>query len=311
MGKAVCLLVRFRMMTLLLLLFLQFHGQLFIPQRSSADCFEWEVEYHGGGLTNPMVTGISSPDKCQQLCQQREGCNYFTWVNSQHDVIDYRNTCWLKSSQGNPQSCTTCVSGPSSCGSNPDPTTPSGCCEVVTISSTGDAPDYQWTRFGTYRYYDTSGDGRPMYKQEPKGNYLYYLDWLGVWYVNDNPLENMGGLINWGDAWCPSDIQEDWSFYRYGEGEVNDWEADPSIKVNCDSSNPQPPTTTTTTTSTQKPTTHTTHPNSEPCTWGAACNGCDVWAEQDGVRYCCANQCDWGDVWVWGENGEVKCECTH
>ena len=41
------------------------------------DCFEWGVEYHGGGLENPMVTGVSSPDECQHLCQQRQGCQYF------------------------------------------------------------------------------------------------------------------------------------------------------------------------------------------------------------------------------------------
>ena len=34
------------------------------------DCFEWGVEYHGGGLENPMVTGVTSPDSCQILCQE-------------------------------------------------------------------------------------------------------------------------------------------------------------------------------------------------------------------------------------------------
>ena len=27
------------------------------------DCFEWEVEYHGGGLQDNLLTGVSSPDK--------------------------------------------------------------------------------------------------------------------------------------------------------------------------------------------------------------------------------------------------------
>merc|ERR1712243_158906 len=65
------------------------------------DCFVWEVEYHGGGLENPMVTGVTSPDQCQELCQDRQGCNYFTWVSSQHDVTGYRNTCWLKKHKEN------------------------------------------------------------------------------------------------------------------------------------------------------------------------------------------------------------------
>merc|ERR1719232_414049 len=194
------------------------------PHRSNItkdDCFVWEVEYHGGGLENPMVTGVTSPDQCQELCQDRQGCNYFTWVSSQHDVTGYRNTCWLKGTQGDPQPCKTCVS-----------------------------------RLGTYFYYDNSEDGRPMYRQDNKDNYLYYLNWLGVWYVNDNPLENMGGLINWDDSFCPGDITEDWSFYRWGDGEVNDWEADPELKSSC-SQDPTPTNTTIPPTSS----THTPNPN--------------------------------------------------
>ena len=69
---------------------------LCVDVEKATDCFEWGVEYHGGGLEDPMVTGVTSPDSCQNLCQMREGCQYFAWVNSQHDVINYRNTCWLK-----------------------------------------------------------------------------------------------------------------------------------------------------------------------------------------------------------------------
>eukprot|EP00091_Calanus_sinicus_P002290 TRINITY_DN1230_c0_g1_i4.p1 TRINITY_DN1230_c0_g1~~TRINITY_DN1230_c0_g1_i4.p1 ORF type:complete len:205 (-),score=58.52 TRINITY_DN1230_c0_g1_i4:315-884(-) len=153
------------------------------PLRSNTSkaraCYEWEVEYHGGGLENPMVTGVSDADQCQQLCQGRQGCNYFTWLSSQHEFSGYRNTCWLKSTQGTPQACKTCVSGPRSCGGNP-----TNCCETVTISSSGNAHDYQWTRLGTFRQFGTSDDGRPIYRQDPSSqNYLYYLDWLGVWYV--------------------------------------------------------------------------------------------------------------------------------
>jgi len=284
------------------------------------ECFEWEVEYHGGGLDNPLVTGVTSAEWCQLLCQDREGCNYFTWVNSQHDVVSYQNTCWLKSSQGTPQSCPTCVSGPRSCGTSSTTRPPNTCCETVSITSSGDTPDYQWTRLGTFYLYDNSGDGRPMYRQEPgqQQNYLYYLDWLGVWYVNDNPLQNMGGLINWGDAWCPADLEEHWSFYRWGDGEIDDWEEDPTLRVSCVGNEPTKPTTTTTTEKTtvptMQPTTHPTRtpsPDAEPCSWGSACDGCDQWAEMDGVRYCCASQCDWGDVYVWTDDGQVWCECYH
>ena len=62
------------------------------------DCFHWGLEYHGGGLDNPLVTGVTSPDSCQLLCQDTTHCQHFTWVSSQHEAPDYRNTCWLKAS---------------------------------------------------------------------------------------------------------------------------------------------------------------------------------------------------------------------
>ena len=83
-----------------------------------SDCYEWGVEYHGGGLESPLVTGVISPARCQELCQGREGCLYFTWVSSLHDVLNYRNTCWLKGGQGTPQPCQSCVSGPRQCEDN-------------------------------------------------------------------------------------------------------------------------------------------------------------------------------------------------
>merc|ERR1712080_194083 len=48
-------------------------------------------------------------------------------------------------------------------------------------------------------------------------------------------------------------------------------------------------------------------PDAESCTWGAACDGCNVWSEVNGVRYCCATNCDSGSLDVHSENGEVIC----
>ena len=97
-------------------------------------------------------------------------------------------------------------------------------------------------------------------------------------YVNDEPLVNMGGIINMeSDAMCPEDIQTPWSFYRWGDGEVNDWEEDPFLKVTCGGEIPK--TTTSTTTLTEKTTSSTTErpgPQPEPCTWGSGCAGCEV-----------------------------------
>jgi len=273
--------------------------------RLVSDCFSTGTEYHGGGLDNPMVPGVDSAQECQRLCQQRQGCNYFTWINGQHQAPGYEYTCWLKDNQGTPQQCDTCVSGPRECEDQ------SGCCMQVKISSSGLTPDFQWTRLGSYVYQGNSPDGRPYYQQinVKDDNWIYYLDWLGVWYVNDDLLVNMGGLINWGDALCPEDIQEPWSFYRWDE--VNDWYEDPTLKVSCESYNPPAPTTTTTsTTTTQRPTTSTTtrEPASD-CNSGIDCMGCDKWSEHNGVAYCCAYNCDYNDVFVWDENGQLHCTC--
>ena len=71
----------------------------------------------------------------------------------------------------------------------------------------------------------------------------------------------------------------------------------------------------------------TQDPNGEPCTFGSYCDDCDIWAEADGVRYkdmttltmtpsyftryCCAQNCDTGEIEVSTSNGEVICNCYH
>ena len=263
------------------------------------------------------MTGITSPDRCQLLCQERAGCQFFTWLSSEHEVPDYRNTCWLKSSQGQPQQCPTCVSGPREC-EEPPPSTPSTtsahseCCPTVSVASQGDSQDYQWTRLGVFSLLQDlqSPDGRPVYRKAGSSpQFLYYLDQLGVWYVGDQPLVNMGGLINWGDAVCPSQLQQVWSFYRWGDGEINDWDEDPLLTVTCGGS--EPSTTTRTTSTTAETTTRTTTSMDSACSWGSACSDCSVFSEWDGVKYCCASNCDQGQVWVWEEDGEVRCACSH
>ena len=44
---------------------------------------------------------------------------------------------------------------------------------------------------------------------------------------------------------------------------------------------------------------------------GPACDDCDIWAEANGVRYCCAENCDSGYIEVSTENGNVMCSCYH
>ena len=291
-----------------------------VGEAREGSCFQWGLEYHGGGLDSPLETGVTSPDRCQLLCQARAGCKFFTWLSSQHEVPDYRNTCWLKSSQGQPQQCQTCVSGPRDCQEPPSTTSTtsttssySDCCPTVTVASQGEAGDYQWTRLGVFSLMADlqSPDGRPVYmKPGSFPQYLYYLEWLGVWYVGDQPLVNMGGLINWGDALCPSQLQQFWSFYRWGDGEINDWDEDPLLTVTCGGSLPSTTTSRTTSrTSTETPETSTSL--EEACSWGSGCSGCSVFTESGGVRYCCATDCDQGEVWVWQEDGQVRCACSH
>ena len=97
---------------------------------------------------------------------------------------------------------------------------------------------------------------------------------------------------------------------RWGDGEINDWDEDPYLKVTCGG---QPDTTKSTTTrrTTTTATTRSPTPGPEPCTWGQACDGCDVTTSAGGVTFCCATQCDWGEIWVWDENGVTQCACSH
>lgn len=274
---------------------------------ATATCYESGVEYHGGGLENPMVEKVVSAESCQYLCQQRQGCNFWTWVGPTSSVEYYRDTCWLKGSKGNPQSDASCISGPRICQEEPG-----SCCNRVSISSSGLAQDYQGTRLGHFSYIGQL-EGKASYRQDSpsQDNYLYYLDWLEVWYVGDEYGANMGGLINWGpregDSGCPDQLGEPWSYYQYGAGTANDWVQDQTLRVTCEGPKLTTTTIRTTTTSTARPPT----PDPDPCTFGAACDGCGITTEFQGQVYCCASGCDYGHVYVWQENGEVQCNCVH
>ena len=45
------------------------------------------------------------------------------------------------------------------------------------------------------------------------------------------------------------------------------------------------------------------------CTSGSVCDSCNNWASVDGVKYCCAQNCDYGYVSVSSSNGVVTCDC--
>ena len=75
------------------------------------------------------------------------GCFFFTWITNGHPDPQYRSTCWLKTSQGTPVTCASCVSGPRMCGGD------SGCCPTFRLDSTGMGDFYQGSRLGTYIRY--------------------------------------------------------------------------------------------------------------------------------------------------------------
>jgi len=275
----------------------------YVSVSSPSPCFEEGTEYHGVGLEDPMVSQVTSASDCQELCQHRTGCNFFTWVGPTSSTPYYRNTCWLKGSDGKRHQDSSCVSGPRVC-SNPDPTPDltlsDGCCDLVLVNSTNtEILDYQRTRLGYFTRHGQMG-GRPTYRQLEKGqkNYLYYQGFMGVWFVGEILGANERGLKNWGDAECAEELTSSWSYYQWGEGTAEGWVEDKGLKVTCEDPAPHL-------------TTEKLSPKAEACTFGESCSGCAVTAMVNGVTYCCASDCDHGEVNVWEVNGRVQCKCFH
>merc|ERR1712058_89421 len=181
-----------------------------------------------------------------------------------------------------------------------DPTPSDGCCDHVLVNSTNtEILDYQSTRLGHFTRHGQMG-GRPTYRQNDKGqnNYLYYQGFLGVWFVGEILGANERGLKNWGDAKCAEELMSSWSYYQWGEGTADGWVEDKGLKVTCEGPGPHP-------------TSEKLSPEPEACTFGDSCSGCAVTAMVNGVTYCCASDCDHGEVNVWEVNGRVQCKCFH
>merc|ERR1719500_1874403 len=78
------------MKRLLLCLFV-FMGFTLCLSKIPLDCFK-AGDYYGAGLPGGRRLGVASPEKCQKICQQTTGCNYFTWHSAKR--------CYLKSKPG-------------------------------------------------------------------------------------------------------------------------------------------------------------------------------------------------------------------
>ena len=118
-----------------------------------------------------------------------------------------------------------------------------------------------------------------------------------------------GGIMNTSPAFCPEDSTINWQYYNNWlevgfflffmrnfltlfKIFTKQWSEDSNMEVTCYAKNDE------------------VSPD-EPCASGPACNGCNVWSEVNGVKYCCANNCDYGYVEVSYENGNVVCHCHH
>ena len=77
-------------------------------------------------------------------------------------------------------------------------------------------------------YSDDGDAGTAVYKHTERGDYLYYLKWLSLWYVGNKVGENMGFVMNEGDAKCPEELANEW---KWTDGES--WILDDKANMSC------------------------------------------------------------------------------
>ena len=77
--------------------------------QTSEGCLDVGYNYAGQGLEDNRLDGVTSPEGCQEKCQPREGCLFWT-CNSRSE------TCWLKSGKDGRNEDKGKVSGPRDCG---------------------------------------------------------------------------------------------------------------------------------------------------------------------------------------------------
>ena len=74
-------------------------------------------DLNGGCITQPNSWKRESPEECQILCKETDGCEIFSWIAPNNPWTDGRKRCCLKHS-ANPSPVTNegVVSGAKSCG---------------------------------------------------------------------------------------------------------------------------------------------------------------------------------------------------
>jgi len=164
------------------------------------------------------------------------------------------------------------------------------CCQTIKFENANMADFYHHDLIGSYGQISQL-NGKPVYQQINGHAYLYWLS-IGSWTIGAEIGDQESlGIRHIGQDACPEYVKvETWEYLGpFG------WDEDLWMEANCsDGPDPSP-----------------TDGPLEPCATGSLCDGCDIWQEQDGIRYCCARDCDHGSLNVHTENGEVVCECRH
>ena len=74
----------------------------------STACFECGLKYNGQSVQPPVDPFNGGPKDCQDLCEETEGCNFFTWRSYKTTP---RRVCILKKGKGTPSVKETAISG--------------------------------------------------------------------------------------------------------------------------------------------------------------------------------------------------------
>lgn len=249
---------------------------------STESCFLQDVDYKGNDMNNGLESKTDSAMDCQKYCVATSGCDNWTWVSSGFSDPAYHNTCWLKRGNPNVVASKGSVSGPRDCGSQ------GSCCQDLDLDSSGMGDFYQGNRLGRYSKHTQMANGRWVYKQSQGDNYLFWLADQKIWMVGTKVGQDIGGILYRGSPICPEEATNDWEYWSDWQDKwVEDW----TLKAKCNDDNGGD--------------------DDEPCTSGSACDDCNIWAAVNGVKYCCAQDCNYGSVDVSTENGHVVCKCNH
>ena len=68
---------------------------LSIVANSTPSCIEFGHHYIGGNELVDKYDGIESAEKCQQLCNKDDRCNWFSWRDATNPT-----GCWLATNKG-------------------------------------------------------------------------------------------------------------------------------------------------------------------------------------------------------------------